>query len=245
MKDPSSKLKKKVNPKWQEELTPARLFRGWWEELKKAYLRFCLEDKWDCARRCNVRFGLCRLVEDRQDLGDTWQYKCTCQPGYGPWQSDNITDQHLCSVEITNLHTTACGPLNAIKDIIPSVHDSADVSRPSITNRGHLPTIAPIDHYYLCDSLVKGYTVYPIDCYNIICMVGWDCSRVEDGRKKRVVGGSDTNQDAKPAYFPSAVEIMHSPYCNLKGKSKDNSNCKPEHKCGGTLLCKYITLFVT
>ena len=24
---------------WQHELTPERLFRGWWEELKKAYLR--------------------------------------------------------------------------------------------------------------------------------------------------------------------------------------------------------------
>ena len=67
-----------------------RLFRGWWEELKKAYLRFCLKDKTDCARQCDIEHGTCRLNEDRlkkEDDEDRWTYDCICEPGYGPFSS--------------------------------------------------------------------------------------------------------------------------------------------------------------
>ena len=42
---------------WKRELSPERLFRGWWEELTKAYKRFCLQDESDCARKCNTKHG--------------------------------------------------------------------------------------------------------------------------------------------------------------------------------------------
>lgn len=150
----TSKSTKKLQ-KWQEELTPARLFRGWWEELKKAYLRFCLQDMSDCARRCNVVNGMCRLVEDRQQEDDNkrWQYKCTCEPGYGPWQSANTADQHLCSIEVKNLDTSGCGPLNTIDESMTDRMKRDDSSQS--LNR-------PIDHKYLCNTLKEGKVVYKL-----------------------------------------------------------------------------------
>ena len=63
---------------WRKELSPDRLFRGWWEELKKAYTRFCLQDKSDCARKCDVKHGTCNLWEDEsvnEDDKDRWKYR--------------------------------------------------------------------------------------------------------------------------------------------------------------------------
>ena len=146
IKETSNKKKdeEKEIEAWRKELTPARLFRGWWEELKKAYKRFCLQDLTDCARRCNVEHGTCRLRENRQAKeSDRWEYGCTCDPGYFPWSSENQDDQKLCSQKVQNNPESlkTCGPLNTIEEISKNEGD------------GETMLETPINQDYLCKSL--------------------------------------------------------------------------------------------
>ena len=86
-------------------------------------------------------------------------------------------------------------------------------------------------------------------CIHTVPHSGFEnCERNRTGdskRKRRVVAlYNDISIDARPSYFPSAVEIMHTPYCNLKKRSEckgkkagaDDESDWITHVCGGTLL---------
>ena len=114
---------------WERELSPERLFRGWWEELTKAYKRFCLQDESDCARKCNTEHGTCNLWEDKHEMNKakTWKYRCECDPGYGP-QEDTNTDgssQYLCAKRISQRDREKCDTLDYEdgKAITPAILD--------------------------------------------------------------------------------------------------------------------------
>ena len=119
---------KDIEP-WKRELSPERLFRGWWEELTKAYKRFCLQDESDCARKCNAEHGTCNLWEDKHEMNKdkTWKYRCECDPGYGP-QEDTNTDgssQYLCAKKISQRDREKCDTLDYEdgKAITPTILD--------------------------------------------------------------------------------------------------------------------------
>jgi len=119
---------KAIEP-WKRELSPERLFRGWWEELTKAYKRFCLQDESDCARKCNTEHGTCNLWEDKHEMNKakTWKYRCECDPGYGP-QEDTNTDgssQYLCAKRISQRDREKCDTLDYEdgKAITPAILD--------------------------------------------------------------------------------------------------------------------------
>ena len=119
---------KDIEP-WKRELSPERLFRGWWEELTKAYKRFCLQDESDCARKCNVEHGTCNLWEDKHEVNPakTWKYRCECDPGYEPQEDTNTKDesQYLCANGITQRDRQQCETLDYEdgKAITPAILD--------------------------------------------------------------------------------------------------------------------------
>jgi len=106
---------------WRKELSPDRLFRGWWEELKKAYTRFCLQDESDCARKCDVDHGTCNLWEDEsvaEDDKQRWKYRCECDAGYGPSYIADETKEHgeqyLCRETIDQEESGLCETLQTL-----------------------------------------------------------------------------------------------------------------------------------
>lgn len=111
---------------WRTELKPDRLFRGWWHELQKAFLRVCLTDETDCARKCDYNNGVCQLLKVKGE----WKYECECKAAYEPLWSNNddpMKIRELCGEKKRDSPKGACNPL---------------------TDRGDY-----IDHTFLCKAL--------------------------------------------------------------------------------------------
>ena len=161
--------------------------------------------------------------------------------------------QSLCSQQISNTDGDTCSPLKIIDD-------SGGQSL--------------IDHKYLCryideplgdancehtdDSLDENYSSdydssmpSPENNFDsgsdLSDPSSSDSSSSSTSRKRRMVGDPITGfpvKDARNAFFPSLVEIMHTPYCDLKKKTKENcGDFQLKDKAMGKIhLSKYLPI---
>ncbi|CBY37380.1 unnamed protein product [Oikopleura dioica] len=220
--------------KWQSELKPDRLFRGWWHELSKAFLRVCMTDITDCARRCNYENGVCQLAKD-PTADKKWVYECQCQPDYEPVVSSNTDPMilsELCSRTKVDAPKGSCSPLRHAKRF-----DMERSETPTMTEKGD--TLA-VDYEFLCQYLSPN-------------KVPWNCDHSIDriNRERRAIGSNfsfERNEYISQTdfgFFPWVVELNYYPSKNFKNssakivqKDKDRDKAKgtETHMCSGTLI---------
>ena len=164
-----------------------------------------------------------------------------------------LKTQSLCSQQISNTDGDTCSPLKIIDDsggqsLIDHKYLCRYIDEPlGDANCEH--TDESLDENYSSDydsSMPSPENNFDSGS-DLSDPSSSDSSSSSTSRKRRMVGDPITGfpvKDARNAFFPSLVEIMHTPYCDLKKKTKENcGDFQLKDKAMGKIhLSKYLPI---